>query len=311
MESNKKAVIKIKILNFGSCNIDYVYMLDHIVKNGETEACGEMKVFAGGKGLNQSIAIARAEAEVYHAGCVGTDGEFLAALLAESGVDTRYLKRVDAKNGNAIIQVSREGDNSIIVYSGSNAMIEKCDVDAVLTDFCEGDILLLQNEISNLSYIIEKAYEIGMRIILNPSPINKEIFELDFSMLSYLILNETEAADLSGCDTPYESLDFFREKYPTLKIMLTLGKDGCLYQDGERRIYHPTFDVTTVDTTAAGDTFTGYFVMGVSSGLDIKQNLRLASCAAAIAVSRQGAAPSIPTIDEVRGRIDLMRARVK
>lgn len=311
MESNKKAVIKIKILNFGSCNIDYVYMLDHIVKNGETEACGEMKVFAGGKGLNQSIAIARAGAEVYHAGCVGTDGEFLAALLAESGVDTRYLKRVDAKNGNAIIQVSREGDNSIIVYSGSNAMIEKCDVDAVLTDFCEGDILLLQNEISNLSYIIEKAYEIGMRIILNPSPINKEIFELDFSMLSYLILNETEAADLSGCDTPYESLDFFRKKYPTIKIMLTLGKDGCVYQDGERRIYHPTFDVTTVDTTAAGDTFTGYFVMGVSSGLDIKQNLRLASCAAAIAVSRQGAAPSIPTIDEVRGRIDLMRARVK
>lgn len=281
-------------------------MLDHIVKNGETEACGEMKVFAGGKGLNQSIAIARAGAEVYHAGCVGTDGEFLAEILAESGVDTHYLKRVTSKNGNAIIQVSREGDNSIIVYSGSNAMIEKCDVDAVLTDFCEGDILLLQNEISNLSYIIEKAYEIGMQIILNPSPINKEIFELDFSMLSYLILNETEAADISGCDDPYESLDFFKEKYPTLKIMLTLGKDGCVYQDGERRIYHPTFDVTTVDTTAAGDTFTGYFVMGLYSGLDIKQTLRLASCAAAIAVSRQGAAPSIPTIDEVRERIKIM-----
>ena len=156
-------------------------MLDHIVRKRETEACDALNVFPGGKGLNQSIAIARAGAKVWHAGCVGEDGNFLVELLGESGVDTRYIKRVKEKSGNAIIQVSRKGENSIIVYSGSNSMIEKADADDVLSNFSSEDILLLQNEISNIGYIVDRAHEIGMRIILIPSPINEDIFKLDFS----------------------------------------------------------------------------------------------------------------------------------
>ncbi len=303
----EKAVIKMKILNYGSCNIDYVYALDHILKVGETLVADKLSVFPGGKGLNQSIAIARAGAPVYHAGCVGHDGDFLLELMSESGVDVSYIKRVNEKNGHAIIEVSREGDNSIFIYAGSNGMIEQPDIDRVLSNFGSGDLLLLQNEINNIDYIIEKAHAVGMDIILNPSPINEKITKLDFNMLSYIILNEIEAADISGCPDPYDALDFFKKKYPNLKIMLTLGKNGCVYQDGDKRVAHPIFETVAVDTTAAGDTFTGYFIAGLSEKLEIEEILRLASCASAISVSRHGAAPSIPTKGEVASLINTMK----
>ena len=173
-----------KILNFGSCNIDYVYSMDHIVKVGETQTTYSLETFSGGKGLNQSIALARAGAEVYHAGCIGNDGEMLLDILNESGVDTSFVKKVDEKNGHAIIQVSAKGENSIFLYPGSNNMVTTEFIDEVLSHFGEGDILLLQNEISNLTYIIEKAYKKKMCIILNPSPINEVIEKIDFNMIS-------------------------------------------------------------------------------------------------------------------------------
>ena len=302
-------MVKIKILNYGSCNIDYVYALDHILKVGETLVADKLNVFPGGKGLNQSIAIARAGADVCHAGCVGTDGDFLLELMSDAGVDISFVKRTNGKNGHAVIQVSQEGENSIFIYAGSNGMIEQADVDMVLSNFSEGDILLLQNEINNIDYIIEKAHSVGMDIILNPSPINENILKLDFNMISYIILNEIEAGDISGCGDPYDSLDFFKKEYPALKVMLTLGKNGCIYQERDTRISHPIFETVAVDTTAAGDTFTGYFIAGLAAGLDTAEILRLASCAAAISVSRHGAAPSIPTRDEVLNLIKNMSVK--
>ena len=149
----------IKILNFGSCNIDYVYSIDHIVKAGETETTHKMSVFPGGKGLNQSIAAARAGVKIYHAGCVGCDGDILTKILAESGADISYIKRTPEKNGHAIIQVSKEGENSIFLFPGSNELITEDYIDNVLSGFGKGDILLLQNEISNVDYIAEKAHK--------------------------------------------------------------------------------------------------------------------------------------------------------
>ena len=121
-----------KILNFGSCNIDYVYSMDHIVRVGETQSTYQLEIFPGGKGLNQSIAIARAGASVYHAGCIGSDGEMLTELLTKSGVNVSYVRTVDAKNGHAIIQVSAKGENSIFLYGGSNEMISESFIDFVL-----------------------------------------------------------------------------------------------------------------------------------------------------------------------------------
>ena len=195
-----------KILNFGSCNIDYVYSMDHIVLVGETQTTQKMEIFPGGKGLNQSIALARAGAETYHAGCVGNDGDMLLDVLRESGVHTEYVKQVDEKNGHAIIQVSRLGENSIFLHPGSNALVTKEWVDAVLEHFSEGDILLLQNEINLIDYIVEKAHERKMTVMLNPSPMNEEIQKIDFHKLSYIVLNEVEAKDISGCDEPEDAI---------------------------------------------------------------------------------------------------------
>ncbi len=289
-----------KIINFGSCNIDYVYSLDHIVNVGETETAYKLETFAGGKGLNQSIAIARAGAKVYHAGCIGMDGEMLREIMRESGVDLSYIKNTDTKNGHAVIQVSAKGENSIFIYPGSNDEVSKDYIDRVLEDFEKGDILLLQNEISNVNYIIEKAYEKQMQIILNPSPINEKINEIDFDKLSYVVLNEIEAKEISGAKNAEEGLSFFSKNYPNLKVMLTLGSKGSVYFDNENKIFQSAFLVDAVDTTGAGDTFTGYFVAGISENENYCDILKKASAASAIAVSRMGAAPSIPKMDEVK-----------
>ena len=288
-----------KILNFGSCNIDYVYSMKHIVTVGETASAYNLELFPGGKGLNQSIATARAGAEIFHAGCVGNDGEMLKRILEDSGVDITFLKSVNEKNGHAIIQVSDAGDNSIFIYPGSNEMITRDFVDEVLENFSSEDILLLQNEINDIGYIIEKAHGKGMCVVFNPSPINEVISKIDLNMISYLILNEVEAREITQIDYVDGQLVFFEEKYPRLKVILTLGKQGSVMLKDGNRIRQDAYKVTTVDTTAAGDTFTGYFVAGLAQKTEDKVLLNLASVASAIAVSRKGAAPSIPLMDEV------------
>ena len=293
-----------KILNFGSCNIDYVYSLEHIVNVGETETTNKLEVFPGGKGLNQSIAIAKAGAKVYHAGCVGYDGGMLKDILQCNGVDIAYLNTVDAKNGHAVIQVSSKGENSIFLYPGSNEMITKEHIDKVLENFDKGDFLVLQNEINDVDYIVQKAGEKGMRIIFNPSPFNEKIRKINFDMLSYLVINEVELLGISGCSEPEEGLLTLKNRYPTLKIILTLGENGSVLFYGTQELWQSAYKVNVVDTTSAGDTFLGYFVAELSKGTEYSQILKIASAASAITVSRKGAAPSIPNKDELMSLFD-------
>ncbi len=293
-----------KILNIGSCNIDLVYSVKHITRPGETLSANSMNTFPGGKGLNQSIALARAGQKVYHAGCIGDDGIFLRDLMSENGVDTRFMRVIDDRTGHAIIQVSSDGENAITIYPGANHALTKEYIDQVLSVFSQGDIVVFQNEISELPYALEEAYKKGMCVILNPSPINKTILELDFNKISYLVLNEVEARDITSGTTTEKCIQYFKEKYPSLKVMLTLGKNGCMYSDAKQTCYHPVFDTEVVDTTAAGDTFTGYFVSELAKETDIPRILAIASGASAIAISRPGAAPSVPTYDEVIAFLD-------
>ena len=288
-----------RILNFGSCNIDYVYSMNHIVTVGETITTRNLELFPGGKGLNQSIATARAGAEVFHAGCLGNDGGMLKEILLNSGVNISFLKDVDEKNGHAIIQVSDDGDNSIFIYPGSNSMITRDFVDEVLENFSSDDIILLQNEINDIGYIIEKAHEKGMCVVFNPSPINEIISQIDLGMISYLILNEVEAKEITGVKDVEEQLTYFEGKYPKLNVILTLGKRGSVMLRDGKLLRQDAYKVTAVDTTAAGDTFTGYFLAGLAVGVDDKTALMRASTASAISVSKKGAAPSIPMLDEV------------
>ena len=276
-----------KILDFGSCNIYYVYDAEHIVQPGETLVADKLSKFPGGKGLNQAIAIAKAGAPVYLAGCVGEDDMMLRPVLKQAGVDISNLQTVSEPTGHAIIQVDKNGENSIVIYRGANGAVTKEYIDHVLQQFDSGDILLLQNEISNLLYLIKKAAEKGMKIILNPSPFEEQLKRIDLRDLYCVMLNETEAMQWTGTKLVSDFLDWVQKEYPDLQVVLTLGKKGSIFLRKGEQYKQQAFSVSAVDTTAAGDTFTGYFVAGLCKGMDISEVLRRASAASAIAVSRK------------------------
>lgn len=292
-----------KVLNFGSLNIDYVYKLDHIVACGETISSKCMNVYPGGKGLNQSVALGKAGLNVYHAGAIGPEGRFLAEFLEQSGVNTKYIKILtDEKSGHAIIQNDRDGDNCILLYGGANQEITLEQIEEVLRDFGEGDYLILQNEINHLKELVDQAFEKQMTIVLNPSPMNDKITELDLDKIDYFILNEIEGCQILNCEEKEAKclVDRLRQRLPQSKIVLTLGSAGSMYIEKDKLVSQEIYKVPTVDTTAAGDTFTGYFLAGVIHGETIEQSLDDASKAAAITVSRNGAGVAIPTIEEVK-----------
>lgn len=288
-----------KLLDFGSLNIDHVYRLDRMVREGETIAAGDYQKNAGGKGLNQAIALRKAGAEVFMAGAIGQDGGFLLQFLAEQGVDTRHVRVLDAPTGHALIQVDREGRNCIIVYGGANRLITPGMADSILDDFAPGDYVLLQNEISPIDHILRSAHQRGLHIIINPSPITKELLEAPLHLADWLILNETEGHELSGETQPDAILDELIKRYPGCRFVLTLGEAGSIYADSAVRVNQPAFKMPAVDTTAAGDTFTGYFLESVMRGETVERALLRASKASSITVSRPGAGQSIPRSDEV------------
>lgn len=289
-----------KILNFGSLNLDYVYSVPHFVRPGETVLSYRRQTFCGGKGLNQSIAIARAGAKVWHAGKVGHLGEDLIGCLEEAGVDTSLvLVDQSEETGHTIIQVDPSGQNCILLYGGTNQQITLEEVDAAFCHCSAGDLLLLQNEINNIPDILEKAHNIGLQVALNPSPITKELLDYPLQYVKWFILNEIEGNEMTGKTDPADIAETLLYRYPRSAIVLTLGKKGVYYRDSVCTTRHGTYRVDRVDTTAAGDTFTGYFLSGIVKNLEIGENLRQASVASSLAVSRPGASPSIPLLNEV------------
>lgn len=287
------------ILNIGSMNLDYVYQVDHIVQPGETISTSGMNVFLGGKGINQSIAIAKAGAEVYHGGLIGEDGQAFIEACHEYGVHDEFILQIPGKTGHTIIQIDKAAQNCILLYGGANQMLEESYIDEVLSHFQEGDILLLQNEVNNIAYIVEKAFEKGMEIALNPSPFNEKLDDVDLEKINIFLLNEIEGGQITGKVDPEEILSEMCRRFPKAQIVLTLGKDGAIYAQQEKKYYQPIFSVKAVDTTAAGDTFTGYFLAGLVEGMEIEDILRMSAKASSIAVTREGAVPSIPYRREV------------
>ena len=295
-----------KVLNFGSLNLDYVYAVDEFVQPGETRSSLGREIHCGGKGLNQSIALARAGLPVWHAGIIGQEGGILKDALAESGVRLDFLRRQDAPGGHTVIQVNRRGQNCILLYPGTNAAITKEYVDEVLSSFDFGDVLLLQNEINLGPYIMEKAAERGLFIAFNASPIpGVENYPLEF--VYWLFVNEIEGAALSGETAPRAIPRALRAKFPKTEIILTLGSDGSFWDNGRETVFCPACHVQAVDTTAAGDTFTGYFLRGVLGEDTGLAPLTLATRASAIAVTRPGAAPSAPLLAKALGGGTLLR----
>ena len=288
-----------KIINFGSLNIDHVYQVEHFVQPGETIASSDYQIHSGGKGLNQSIALARAGANVCHAGKIGPGGEHLLTILSEAGVDTTLITKGEVPTGHAIIQVTPDGENSIIVEGGANRTISSSDVDRVLSTISDNDWLLLQNEINAISLILEATRNRPYSVVFNPAPMTPDIQHLPLELVDILIINEVEGANLTNEHQPSVILDSLLKKYPAMQIVLTLGKLGAIYADKNQRIDQEGFKVEAVDTTAAGDTFIGFFIALLSSGAQVDEALRIACRASSICATRPGAADSIPFFDEV------------
>lgn len=288
-----------KVLNFGSLNLDYVYQVESILIPGETQASKDRQIFCGGKGLNQSIALAKAGIPVYHAGLIGEGGEALLEVCKENGVNTEFIRQIPGPCGHTVIQVDKNGQNCILLFGGSNRSMTREFVDEVLDCFEEGDIILLQNEINELDYIIDRAYARHMMIILNPSPFDQALEQCDLTKISLFLMNEIEGFQITGEREPDKILQKVKELYPNAKVVLTLGSDGSVYQDDTGIYRQSIYKVKAVDTTAAGDTFTGYFISSIIDGLPVQEALKLAARASAIAVSRPGATASIPLRSEV------------
>lgn len=287
------------VLNFGSCCIDNVYAVPHFVTPGETLHVSSFNIHPGGKGLNQSIALACAGADVKHAGRVGKDGQWLVDLLTSRGVDTSLIMVDEGPTGHANIQVTPEGENAIVLFGGANRRIDTAQIDNVLSQTAPGDMLLLQNEISHLDYLIEQASAKSLRIAFNAAPMTDSVKSLPLSTLELLIINEGEGQALTGSNSASDIIDSLQQHHPELKILLTLGSNGAIYADKHSIHEQSAESVEALDTTGAGDTFTGYFLAGYSQSLAIQDCLQTATRAAALCVTRPGAASSIPSLSEL------------
>ncbi len=288
-----------KILNFGSLNIDHVYKVKSFVTPGETVKSREYIKKVGGKGLNQSIAMARAGAKVCHAGLVGEEGKFLTDFLKCDGVDVSFVGTSEIATGHAIIQVDENGENCILLFGGANQAITEKDAEKVFENFVKDDYIILQNETNIVPYVMEKAYAKGMKIVFNPSPITDEMLSFPLEKVSLFILNEVEGEALTGEKKVKKIKDRLLLIYPNSQFVLTLGSAGSVYFDKEKSFSVPAEKVKAVDTTAAGDTFTGYFIAKISSGESVENAMKIATKASAKTVTKIGAAESIPYINEI------------
>lgn len=289
-----------KLVNLGSLGVDHVYSVDHIVSSGETLASQAHEIFPGGKGSNQSIAAAKAGAEVIHVGCVGDDGDLVVNALKSANVDTSKVRVGDTSTQHAIIQVDNQGQNAIVIFGGANLTISDQDRNATFDSLKAGDWLLLQNEINDLEIVLAEASKRDVSVAFNIAPVDGREKNYDLSRVALLIVNEAEAESVSGEHEPSVAFDVLVERYPKMIVLLTLGKDGGIYGgNGHPKKTYESFVVNAVDETAAGDTFIGYFMAEWLKSQNLETALKDGSAAAAIAVTRKGAASSIPVREEV------------
>lgn len=288
--------------NYGSINLDHFYRVPHLVAPGETLASRDYRVGLGGKGANQSLAMARAGGRLSHWGRVGRQDAWARDALAEAGVEVGRVRLVDEPSGHAIIQVDDAGENAIILFPGANQGRSREEMSELLAAATPGDWLLLQNERSGLEELIPRAVERGLKVAFNPAPMDDSVVQLPLSLCSLLFVNRTEAARLGGLAAQSGAealLDALAARLPDTEVVLTLGDEGAWHQHRDRRRHQPALPVVAVDTTAAGDTFIGYYLAALQAGLPIAECLRRAATAAALGVQRPGAAESIPALDAV------------
>ena len=294
-----------KVYNYGSINIDHIYRVIDFVRPGETLASKDYHRMLGGKGANQSIALAKAGITVQHIGRINMTDDWIGKRLHDNGVDTDYLQLVEEPTGHAIIQVSDAGENAILLYGGANQSHSENDLIKTFSDAKNGDWLLLQNECNLTTTVLKLAKDKGMIVAFNPAPMTDDVGEMPLENVDYLIVNEIETEGLVNNpdysrEQPRALLDKLHNLYPELKIVMTLGGDGVLYKDRNQTVAVAAEKIDVVDTTAAGDTFIGYFIQQIIEGKSIETALKIANKASSITVQTLGASESIPDIQTLK-----------
>ncbi len=297
------AIVKGRVLVFGSINTDYVTYVAGLPAPGETVTGGRFESFPGGKGANQAVAAARSGADVEIYGCVGDDalGEARLRGLAEAGVSTRHVVvRPGVHSGIAQIIVDAAGENLIAVASGANSWFCPEDV-ALPADAGGSPVALFQNEVPQASTeaVIASCRTKGMTVVWNVAPVGPEPPPAaTLAAVDFLICNRRELAGLAG-EGDIEDRARQLVGRGGGSVIVTLGAEGSLLVTAGETHRQPAFPVTAVDTVGAGDCFCGYFAGSLASGTEAMAALRRASAAAALAATIEGAQTSMPLAAEV------------
>jgi len=287
----------VRVFNFGSINIDYVYRVQHLVAPGETLASTSLETVLGGKGANQSVALARAGINVMHLGRLGKSDQWAVDALTDFGVNSSFVQLIDGPSGHAIIQVDDQGENAIVLHGGANQSFDAKTLETMFREASAGDWLLLQNECNALEEVFAIAEQKKLNIAFNPAPMSASASELPLERCKVLILNEVEAAQLSGTSPQGVNAQLeqsLMDRFPAVTIALTLGGKGATLLHNKQSVSVSAPEVDVVDSTGAGDTFVGYFLAGVINGLSNSQALERACAAGSLAVTVAGATPGIP-----------------
>lgn len=296
-----------KVIVVGSVNIDITARTDKLPDTGETVAARSVEYLPGGKGLNQAVAAAKIGTTVVLAGCLGSDSfaDELASFVRRHKIDVSCLRRSEKNSGIALITVDERGQNTIVVAPGSNADV--CPEDVKKLPVSPGDVVVCQFEIppAAVAAAFAKARRYGARTILNPSPVCPIPDEI-FRNTDILIVNETELAFLSrenvDENTPAEKIADAAEKLKTdaeQTVIVTLGSRGALVAGSKDMLFVDSYKVPAVDTVGAGDCFAGVFAAKLAEGKDVGENVKTAARAAAVCVTRKGAAPAMPDAGEL------------
>ncbi|MCB1428551.1 MAG: hypothetical protein KDJ48_10215 [Nitratireductor sp.] len=281
------------ILNVGSINIDGFYSVRSIPGPGETISSANYFETLGGKGLNQSFAAARAGAAIRHCGAINHSDTHIVQAMSDAGIDCTHISRLeDYPTGRAVVMVADDGENAIILNSGANRQVPDHAVSAAMADMAAGDWLLVQNETNATPFAIRTARSAGLKVALAAAPfVAADIVPL-LPATDLLMVNAVEFSQLCEADPTLATA-------PGLSVLITKGSQGAELRSNDKVITVPAHAVKAIDSTGAGDTFTGYFLASLDAGDEPIRALSLASAAAAISVTRKGAADSVPTLGEV------------
>lgn len=282
----------------GSISTDFVVTTNRVPKQGETVYGQAFETTFGGKGANQAVAAARLGGQVQMFGCVGGDqfGQETKANLARNGVDVTAVKTIaDTTTGSAHITVF-EGDNAIVYVPGANQEVTVDYLKSVEADLLACTYFVIQNEIPmpSIQYLIDLADAHDIKVTYDPAP----FIEIDKGYLEkvdYLLPNETEAQEMFGD----QDVDALLGQYPA-QLLITMGGEGIRYHDGEAAVHVPAIKGEVVDTTGAGDTFSGAFTVALSKGNSLADAIQFASIAGSLSVQKFGAQGGMPTLDALK-----------